>query len=204
MSDSVLNVLKLVFLALLYLFFLRVIWVVASEVRANRPTMTPGGGPVPGMAPGMAAPAAAPYADGAPAPYAPMAPAPGPAPIVEVGGVPIVPPTPFAGGPRPKKGRRGTVNRLVLLEPRSQRGTTFPITAEISLGRSSTCTIQVQDDTFVSTMHCRIFRDEAGNAILEDLGSTNGTYLNGDRIHVPKPLHSGDRVQLGSTILEAQ
>lgn len=189
MSDSVLNVLKLVFLALLYLFFLRVIWVVASEVRGARPTMTPGG-PVPSGVPG-----AMPYVE---APAAPVA------PIIEVGGVPVVPPTPFNAGPRPKKGRRGTVNRLVMLEPRSLRGTTFPIAAEISLGRSNTCTIQVQDDTFVSSVHCRIFRDEAGNAILEDLGSTNGTYLNGDRIHVPKPLHAGDRVQLGSTILEAQ
>jgi len=201
MSDSVLNVLKLVFLALLYLFFLRVIWVVANEVRANRPTMTPGGpGPVPGMAPpGMVAPGM-PYAEAPPAAPAPIV----PAPIVEVGGVPIVPPTPFAAGPRPKKGRRGTVNRLVMLEPRSQRGTTFPVTGEVTFGRSSTCTIHVQDDTFVSSMHCRIFRDEAGNAVLEDLGSTNGTYLNGDRIHVPKPLHPGDRIQLGSTILEAQ
>lgn len=192
MSDSVLNVLKLVFLALLYLFFLRVIWVVANEVRASRPSMNPGNAPVPGMAPGM------PYADTVPA-----APA-GVVEVVEVGGVPIVPPTPFGGGPRPKKGRRGTVNRLTMLEPRSLRGTTFPITAEVTFGRSATCTVHVQDDTFVSTLHCRIFRDEAGNAILEDLGSTNGTYLNGDRIHVPKPLHAGDRMQLGSTILEAQ
>lgn len=202
MSDSVLNVLKLVFLALLYLFFLRVIWVVANEVRANRPNLAPGPVPGPGMAgPGIAAPGM-PYADGSQVQYAPQAvPA---APIIEVGGVPIVPPTPFAADHRPKKGKRGTVNRLVMLEPRSLRGTTFPITAEVTFGRSATCTVHVQDDTFVSSMHCRIFRDEAGNAILEDVGSTNGTYLNGDRIHVPKPLHAGDRVQLGSTILEAQ
>jgi hypothetical protein len=195
MSDSVLDVLKLVFLALLYLFFLRVIWVVASEVRANRPTVAPGN--VPGPVPGMQAPPSVPYAEVPPVPAVP-------GPIIEVGGVPIVPPTPFAGGPRPKKGKRGAVTRLVMLEPRDRRGTTFPITAELTLGRSNGCTIQVLDDTFVSSVHCRIFRDEAGNAIVEDLGSTNGTYLNGDRIHVPKPLHAGDRVQLGSTIVEVQ
>ncbi|CAB4774565.1 unannotated protein [freshwater metagenome] len=49
-----------------------------------------------------------------------------------------------------------------------------------------------------------MYRDEAGNTLLEDLGSTNGTYLNGDRIRVPKPIHRGDRVQIGGTIVEAQ
>ena len=84
--------------------------------------------------------------------------------------------------------------RLVVLEPRDRRGTTFGIAAELTMGRSHECTVQVLDDTFISSLHCRIFRDEAGNAILEDLGSTNGTYLNGKRIgsYTPVPLTDAD------------
>ena len=148
MSDNVLNVLKLVFLALLYLFFLRVLWVVATEVRANRTAATP-----------VPAPGQVPYPPGA-APYAEVGVAgPAPLPVVEIAGQPVAPvdgPTP---GPRPKKGRRGTVNRLVVLEPRDRRGTTFGIAAELTMGRSHECTVQVLDDTFISSLHCRIFRE---------------------------------------------
>jgi hypothetical protein len=191
MTDNVLNVLKLAFLALLYLFFLRVLWVVAAEVRGNR------AGEQPGHAPGQPVftdPGQSPFAAAAPA--GPGTPA---APVVQAGPIPV-----FTHGTKPKRGRRGNVARLVIIEPRERRGTAFPIVQELTIGRSSGCSIQILDDTFISSLHCRIFRDEAGNAIVEDLGSTNGTFLNGDRIHVPKPLHDGDRVQIGSTIVEAQ
>ena len=125
-----------------------------------------------------------------------------PLPVV---GVPSAPaPSPLAPAIKPKRGKKGNIARLAIIEPRIRRGQAFPITHELTMGRSAGCTIQVLDDTFVSSVHCRIFRDEAGNAIVEDLGSTNGTYLNGDRIHVPKPLHQGDRIQIGGTIVEAQ
>lgn len=189
MTDSVLDVLKLVFLGLLYLFFVRVLWVVGREVRDGRSGAMPGGTPAAHQATGV--PMGTPmYAEQAPLP---------------VVGVPSAPaPSPLAPAIKPKRGKKGNIARLAIIEPRVRRGQAFPITHELTMGRSAGCTIQVLDDTFVSSVHCRIFRDEAGNAIVEDLGSTNGTYLNGDRIHVPKPLHQGDRIQIGGAIVEAQ
>lgn len=191
MTDSVLDVLKLVFLGLLYLFFVRVLWVVGREVRDRHAGTGAAQGGTPGVNPTPGVPMGAPlYAE------------PAPVPVVSVPGVPAS--GPLAPALKPKRGKKGNIARLALIEPRVRRGQVFPITHELTMGRSSGCTIQVLDDTFVSSVHCRIFRDEAGNAIVEDLGSTNGTYLNGDRIHVPKPLHQGDRIQIGGTIVEAQ
>lgn len=189
MTDSVLDVLKLVFLGLLYLFFVRVLWVVAREVRDSRAAASTG--TAPGANPAVGVPVGAPmYAE------------PAPIPVVGPPATPV--PNPLAPAIKPKRGKKGNIARLAIIEPRIRRGQAFPITHELTMGRAGGCTIQVLDDTFVSSVHCRVFRDEAGNAIVEDLGSTNGTYLNGDRIHVPKPLHQGDRIQIGGTIVEAQ
>lgn len=190
MSDQILDILKIAFLILLYLFFVRVLWVVAAEVRAGR-------GPQPGQAPNAGPIPAAhnPFLD-APARIA------GAVVVEPVAGLPPAPVQPLGG--RAQKGRRGHVGRLFVIEPAARRGDVFPITSEITVGRSPGCTIQILDDTFVSNLHCRVFRDEANNAVIEDLGSTNGTYLNGDRLVVPKPLRKGDRIQMGGTIVEAQ
>jgi pSer/pThr/pTyr-binding forkhead associated (FHA) protein len=59
------------------------------------------------------------------------------------------------------------------------------------------------NDTFVSQLHARIFR-EAGSTMIEDLGSTNGTYLNGKRVAAPERVAKGDRVQIGNTVFEAE
>ena len=72
----------------------------------------------------------------------------------------------------------------------------------VVVGRHHECQIRVLDDA-VSRRHAQI-TCQGNRFFVADLGSRNGTYLNGDRIHVPKPLHQGDRVQLGSTILEVQ
>jgi pSer/pThr/pTyr-binding forkhead associated (FHA) protein len=191
MTDNVLTVLKFAFLALLYLFFLRVLWVVASEVRAQRAGVQPGNAP--GAPAAMGAGAPNPFADASPYAAAPAAAPPA-----------TYQPPPFSGAGKPKKGKRGVVARFVIIEPRERRGQAFPISQEFTIGRSSGCSIQILNDTFISSLHCRVYRDEAGNTLLEDLGSTNGTYLNGDRIRVPKPIHRGDRVQIGGTIVEAQ
>jgi pSer/pThr/pTyr-binding forkhead associated (FHA) protein len=59
------------------------------------------------------------------------------------------------------------------------------------------------NDTFVSQLHARVFR-EAGSTMIEDLGSTNGTYLNGKRLATPERVSKGDRVQIGNTVFEAE
>lgn len=96
------------------------------------------------------------------------------------------------------------MGRLVILEPRSRRGITVATDGEITLGRDPSCTISIgEDDSFVSQLHFRVY-DYEGQPMLEDLGSTNGTFLNGNKITGAKLLHPGDRIQVGTTIIEAQ
>ncbi|MCU1400137.1 MAG: hypothetical protein JWN62_3246 [Acidimicrobiales bacterium] len=164
MSDSLLNIFKLALLALLYLFFARVLWAVWSEVRGPRAAaMTRG-------------------AEGAPPAVS--------APIIQ----------PQSG--RGAKVKRGGIARLIVLEPRASKGTAISVAHEITFGRAPGCTVSVPDDTFVSQIHARVFND-AGNVIIEDIGSTNGTYVNGTRLTVATALQKGDRIQIGSTVLEA-
>ena len=68
------------------------------------------------------------------------------------------------------------------------------------IGRADKCHI-VLDDTYVSQMHARIFQRD-GSVMVEDLGSTNGTYLNRRRITGPTELQRGDKVKIGKTVME--
>ncbi len=167
MTDSLLNILKYALLALLYLFFARVLWAVWSEVS----------GPRPGKAP-------------VPASTHVVAPTPHAAPVSQ------------RSAGKPPKGKRGSVARLIVLEPKVRKGTAIRLANEITFGRAAGCTISVPDDTFVSQVHARVF-NENGNIMIEDLGSTNGTYVNANRITAPLMLNKGDRIQIGSTVLEA-
>jgi DNA-binding winged helix-turn-helix (wHTH) protein len=63
------------------------------------------------------------------------------------------------------------------------------------IGRDDTATLWI-DDSLVSRRHARIVIDESG-AVLEDLGSKNGTLLNGQRIHSPAKLADEDRITIG-------
>jgi hypothetical protein len=106
-------------------------------------------------------------------------------------------------GRKPPKGRGGRAARLVVIEPKHRRGTAFALDGEITLGRDENCTISIDDDSFVSTLHLRVY-DYDGQPMVEDLGSTNGTFHNGNRLHGSRPLQPGDRIQVGSTVIEAQ
>ena len=90
-----------------------------------------------------------------------------------------------------------------MLEPKVSRGSTYAIGDEITVGRAATCTIGMPNDSFVSQLHARVYRD-AGLTMIEDLGSTNGTYLNGNRLTAAERITKGDRVQIGSTVFEAE
>lgn len=193
LSTQALEILKLVLLGLLYLFFARVLWTVWTEVRrsdqrvAAQPHQQPPvhAGPQP-------APLAAELVDEYAATVAADAPA-GARPGRVRG----------RRGDRVPKGRRGRVARLVVIEPKAKRGTAFPLVGELSVGRDPGSTIRIDDDTFVSQHHAR-FYDVDGQAMVEDLGSTNGSFHNGNRLIGSRLLHPGDRVQFGYTVLEAQ
>ncbi|MBD7980210.1 MULTISPECIES: FHA domain-containing protein FhaB/FipA [Oerskovia] len=83
------------------------------------------------------------------------------------------------------------------------RGTTVPLSASsILLGRAPSCTL-VLDDDYSSSRHARIF-PQGGTWYVEDLGSTNGTYINEQRITGIQPLAPGVSVRVGQSIVELQ
>jgi FHA domain len=185
MTDQLLGVFKICLLILLYLFFARVLWAVWTEVRTPRAPVEDRrqrvnvGDPT---APTISGPSLAAGAAGA----AGTAGSRGP-----------------GAGPKAAKGRKGRVGRLVVIEPRTRKGAAFAIGNELTIGRAPGCTISIPDDTYLSQLHIRVFTD-AAQVYVEDLGSTNGSLLNGNRLTRPMPIHQGDRLQLGSTVLEAQ
>lgn len=162
MTDQVLDILKLVLLALLYLFFARVLWAVWSEVRQPA-GVRPNGDPPP----------------------------------------PIAVPSGRRSA-KPPKGRGGTPARLVVLEPKERKGTAFAITpAGVAIGRDSDNTIVIGDDAYVSGHHAKLVVTD-GQVVLHDLSSRNGTYLNSTRLDQQRTVQTGDRIQIGYTLLEAQ
>jgi pSer/pThr/pTyr-binding forkhead associated (FHA) protein len=150
-SEGLLSVLKLLLLALVYLFFLRVLRAVWVQVSA------------PVAAPASAAP----------------------------------------GDPTTRGGGTATAvatAHLKIVEPAEGRGTTFPLTDEATVGRASGCQVLLKDPT-VSQLHARVFRRD-GRLYIEDLGSSNGTFVNRKKVSAPVALRRGDRLAIGGTVLE--
>ena len=183
MSDAGIRVLNYALLGLLYLFFGRVMWVVWSEVKGPRR--------------GTSAQARAAAAGQITAPtLPPMSPG---ADATQVGA------TPSRGKGRggSRRRERGAPTRLVVLEPRERQGNEFAIGREVVLGRAASAGISLELDTYASQLHAHVFVTNEG-VFVEDLGSTNGSILNGTRLTSPQPLQIGDRLQVGQTLFEAQ
>ena len=162
MSEPLLNVLKICLLVLLYLFFLRVLQAVWSEVHGpRRPRNTSGR-------------------------TRPAEPANGRQTKRAV----------LAGG----RGASRPPASLTVVEPPEQAGRAYPLGDEITVGRAAGCQVTL-DDTYVSQLHARVFQRD-GDLFVEDLGSTNGTYLNRAKVAGPMPMKPGDRLQVGSVVME--
>lgn len=101
----------------------------------------------------------------------------------------------------PARRTKKAPGKAVVIEGTSLKGKSFPLTGELTIGRSDQCQVRVEGDTYVSSVHARIFARD-GSYMVEDLGSTNGTYLNRRRITAPAELQRGDRVKVGKTVLE--
>ncbi|HEV7625848.1 MAG TPA: FHA domain-containing protein [Streptomyces sp.] len=96
---------------------------------------------------------------------------------------------------------RGAPSKLVVTEG-SLTGTTVALQGQtISLGRAHDSTI-VLDDDYASSRHARIYPDRDGQWIVEDLGSTNGTYLDRTRLTTPTPIQPGSPIRIGKTVIE--
>jgi ABC-type multidrug transport system ATPase subunit/pSer/pThr/pTyr-binding forkhead associated (FHA) protein len=86
----------------------------------------------------------------------------------------------------------------LILKTGALAGTVYPITAELSLGRDPACDIQL-DSPGVSRLHARLLL-QADAILLEDLGSSNGTFVNGVRLRPSRQLIPGDEIHLGQSV----
>ena len=168
---------KVMLLAGLYLFFVRVLWSVFSELRDPRTVARKRRD---------LEPAAAAASVRTTARRAANAPMPTPANVGQAAALAVVTPT--------------AVGQLRIVEPTHLAGATYQLGGEITLGRANTNGIALED-TYVSTVHARIFRTN-GTYFIEDLASRNGSTLNGQAIVATTAMVPGDRLQLGGTMME--
>lgn len=117
---------------------------------------------------------------------------------VPEGARPNAQPAPRGKNKPPK--RRGAPTKLVVVEG-ANNGESAPLAhAPLLIGRGSDAAIRLDDD-YVSTRHARVASD-GEQWYVEDLGSTNGTYVGHARMTEPTPIQVGTQVRIGKTILE--
>lgn len=153
MSEQMLTILKICLLALLYLFFLRVLRAVWTEIKGPKRVET----------------------------------------------------VPAKSRRETRRETRRAVKqqpgkRLAVVEPPAMKGRTYELADDVTLGRAAGCQVTL-DDTYASQMHARLFTRE-GQIFVEDLGSTNGTYLNRRKVQGPMVMKRGDKLQVGNTVME--
>ncbi|MER5639588.1 FHA domain-containing protein [Kitasatospora sp. NPDC002227] len=171
MSELTLTVMRLGFLAVLWLFVIVAVQVIRSDLFGTKVN--------PRSARRAAAPAAGPGRQAGPPP----------------------PQQPTAATQAQPRQRRGAPTQLVVVQG-SLAGTTVALQGQtITLGRAHDSTI-VLDDDYASSRHARIYPDQAGQWTVEDLGSTNGTYLDRQRLTAPTPLQPGMPIRIGRTVIE--
>src|SRR6185369_11177837 len=105
-------------------------------------------------------------------------------------GRPARPPRPGRGSPR-----------ILVVTAGALKGTSLDLAQQqITLGRANDATLVLNDD-YASSRHARIFPQD-GQWIVEDLGSTNGTYLDRQKVTRPMPVPVGVPIRIGKTVLE--
>ncbi|MEU9554537.1 FHA domain-containing protein FhaB/FipA [Streptomyces fumanus] len=168
MSELTLTVMRLGFLAVLWLFVIVAVQVIRSDLFGTRVTQR-GSRRADGRAQQQAAARQA--------------------------------PPPQRQQPSGGRGRRNAPTKLVVTEG-TLTGTTVALQGQtITLGRAHDSTI-VLDDDYASSRHARIYPDQGGQWIVEDLGSTNGTYLDRSRLTTPTPIPLGAPIRIGKTVIE--
>jgi diguanylate cyclase (GGDEF)-like protein len=91
---------------------------------------------------------------------------------------------------------------VVLQGSESEIGTHVMLDRAVTIGRDPKTELPLQDEG-ISRRHCRIaFDKEKGAFFIDDLGSTNGTLLNGKRLQACKKLEAGDRIYLGACVVK--
>jgi pSer/pThr/pTyr-binding forkhead associated (FHA) protein len=101
---------------------------------------------------------------------------------------------------RPQRAGRGSP-RILVVTAGALKGTSLDLAQQqITLGRANDATLVLNDD-YASSRHARIFPQD-GQWIVEDLGSTNGTYLDRQKVTRPMPVPLGVPIRIGKTVLE--
>jgi len=106
--------------------------------------------------------------------------------------------------PASRRGRRQRGEpRVLMISQGSQAGLSAELAGGmIMIGRGADCQL-ILDDDYVSTRHARVVATPNG-IYVEDLGSTNGTYVNGQRITAPTTITLADSVRIGKTMLKLE
>jgi pSer/pThr/pTyr-binding forkhead associated (FHA) protein len=149
MDEQLLTILKLCLLALLYLFFLRVLRAVWTEIRGPKVVKTSAR---------------------------------------------------RAQKETRRAERKSAPVQLAIIEPPALKGRRYRLDDELTVGRAAGCQVTI-DDTYASQLHARVFSRD-GQLFVEDLGSTNGTYINRAKVQGPQVMRRGDRLQVGNTVME--
>jgi hypothetical protein len=161
MSELTLTVIKLGFLAVLWLFVLTAVSAMRSDIFGTKATQ--------------------------------QRPARAPAPREQR--------PPRQTRPSAAKPKRGMPAKLVVTQG-SLAGTTVSLgNAPVTIGRRHDSTL-VLDDDYASSEHARLFAAQDGRWMVEDLGSTNGTYLDRSKVSGPTPVPLGVPIRIGKTVLE--
>ena len=105
-------------------------------------------------------------------------------------------------GLQERSSRRRQAKEVVIVRSDSQSGLEIPIDSVVVLGRSDQADV-ILDDSYASEFHLRFSLDD-GDLYVQDLGSTNGTYVNGRRITAPMAVSRGDAVQVGKSVMEVR
>jgi hypothetical protein len=125
-------------------------------------------------------------------------------PAPAASGAPAPAPEPAGGSGWRGRGRsKGAPTTLVVTEG-PLTGTSLPLRGGgILIGRNPECAL-VLDDDYASGRHCRIYPDPSGRDgwVVEDLGSTNGTFIGRDRLNGTRPVEVGTSLRIGKTVLE--
>jgi pSer/pThr/pTyr-binding forkhead associated (FHA) protein len=89
---------------------------------------------------------------------------------------------------------------VVSSSPELETGTRLVISRELTAGREPTNDISIPADGYASAHHARFLRGERAD-VVEDLHSTNGTFVNGERLNGSRQLQAGDVITIGQTQL---
>lgn len=185
MSQLTLVVLQIGFLLLLWVFVFAIVYALRSDLFGQRVRKLS-----PEASAAATAPAAAPAASGFPS-----------SPITPGGGTPKPQHPAAAGGPASGEIASASNSSRLVITSGPKAGAEFPLGRdEITIGRSGDSAIIIRDD-YTSTHHARLMLWN-DRWMLQDLDSTNGTFLDGSRVSAPVPVPLGATVKVGQTTFE--